>query len=270
LRVVAAENVWGSIASQLGGDRVDVTSIVGNPATDPHDYEPTASDARAMAVANLVIENGVGYDPWAPKLAAANPVSGRLVLDVGKLVGVGAGGNPHRWYSPADVERVTAAITDGYKRLDAKHARYFDAQRARFESRGLARYRSLIATMRARFAGTPVGASESIFAPMARALGLLLLTPAELLNAVSEGTDPTAAAKSAADSQIAGRRIRLWVYNGQNATPDVGRLTDAARARRIPVVTITETLVPASSSFQAWQVRQLAQIEQALAKATQR
>src|SRR6185437_14669693 len=99
VQVVAAENFWGSIASQLGGGRVQVTSVITSPATDPHDYEPTAVDARTVAGAQMVIENGIGYDPWAAKLAAANPVSGRIVLDVGSLVGIKAGGNPHRWYS---------------------------------------------------------------------------------------------------------------------------------------------------------------------------
>ncbi len=92
--VVAAENVWGSIASQLGGDRVTVTSIIDNPNADPHDYEPTTEDARAMATSNFVIENGVGYDPWAQRLIDANPVSGRDVLNVGTLVGAPIYGNP--------------------------------------------------------------------------------------------------------------------------------------------------------------------------------
>src|SRR6266446_3243148 len=109
--VVAAENFWGSIASQLGGDRVTVTSIIDNPNADPHDYEPTAEDARLMATANFVIESGVGYDSWAQRLLDANPVSGRDVLDVGTLVGEPTGGNPHRWYSPSDVQRVIDAIT---------------------------------------------------------------------------------------------------------------------------------------------------------------
>src|SRR5947208_5087564 len=106
IEVVAAENFWGSIASQLGGDRVHVTSVITSPATDPHDYEPTAADARTLAGAKFVIVNGVGYDPWADKLLAANPVGGRVELDVGNLVGVKAGGNPHRWYSPGDVQKV--------------------------------------------------------------------------------------------------------------------------------------------------------------------
>src|SRR5690348_14150794 len=91
IRVVAAENFWGSIASQLGGSRAQVTSIVANPATDPHDYEPTALDARALAGAQLVLVNGIGYDPWASKLLAANPVGSRLVLDVGDLLGLKPG-----------------------------------------------------------------------------------------------------------------------------------------------------------------------------------
>src|SRR6266496_472257 len=103
LEVVAAENFWGSIASQLGGSRVHVTSVITSPATDPHDYEPTAADARTIAGARMVIVNGIGYDPWAQKLIASNPVGGRVVLTVGDLVGVKRGGNPHRWYAPPNV-----------------------------------------------------------------------------------------------------------------------------------------------------------------------
>src|SRR5436305_7603536 len=105
LQVVAAENFWGSIASQLGGSKVHVTSVITSPATDPHDYEPTATDARTIAGARMVIVNGSGYDPWAPKLIAANPVGGRIVLTVGDLVGLDPGANPHRWYSPGDVQK---------------------------------------------------------------------------------------------------------------------------------------------------------------------
>ena len=122
LRVVAAENFWGSIAAQLGGDRVQVASIVTSPTADPHSYEPTAADARAFALAQMVIENGIGYDPWAPKLVAASPLGGRVVLDVGKLVGIQPGGNPHRWYSPPNVQQVIGAIVADYRKLDPKDA----------------------------------------------------------------------------------------------------------------------------------------------------
>ena len=268
VQVVAAENVWGSIAAQLGGDRVHVTSVIANPATDPHDYEPTALDARAFAGAQLVIVNGIGYDPWAPKLLGGNPVGGRLVLTVGDVVGIEPGGNPHRWYSPANVQQVIAAIVADYKRLDPKDAATFDRQRASFETKGLAAYKAEIAAIRKHYAGTPVGASESIFAPLAQALGLKLVTPDSFLKAISEGTEPTAQDVTTIDRQIARREIAVWVFNSQNSTPDVQRLTSAARGKGIAVTTITETLTPATATFQAWQVAQLRALRAALARAT--
>jgi zinc/manganese transport system substrate-binding protein len=268
--VVAAENFWGSIAAQLGGDRVHISSIIDNPNADPHDYEPTTADARLMASARFVIVNGIGYDPWADRLLAANPVSGRDVLNVGKLVGVPVGGNPHRWYSPSDVQRVVDAITAEYKKLDRNDASFFDQQRQSFETKGLAAYHGLISDIRSKYGGTPVGASESIFALMAPALGLNLLTPPSFLTAISEGTEPTAADKATIDHQISSHEIKLYVYNSQNATPDIQRQIEEARSAGIPVATITETLVPAGASFQVWQVHELQSIVAALAKATGR
>jgi zinc/manganese transport system substrate-binding protein len=266
--VVAAENVWGSIASQLGGDRVRVTSIIDNPNSDPHEYEPTAADARTIASASFVIENGIGYDPWAQRLLDANPVSGRDVLNVGTLVGEPTGGNPHRWYSPSDVQRVIDAITTEFKKLDPTDASFFEQRRSSFETTGLAQYHAIISEIRTTYAGTPVGASESIFALMAPALGLNLVTPTTFLTAISEGTEPTAADKATIDHQISSHEIEVYVYNGQNATPDVQRQIEEANAAGIPISTITETLVPASATFQAWQVAQLQALATALHRAT--
>jgi zinc/manganese transport system substrate-binding protein len=257
LDVVAAEDFWGSIAQQLGGDRVEVRDIIGNPAADPHDYEPSAEDARTMAGAQIAIVNGIGYDAWATKLLEANPSSERRELTVGDLLGLSEGDNPHQWYSPDSVEKVIGQITADYKQADPAGAAYFDARRRRFERQGLGRYHRLISQIRSRFAGTPVGASESVFAPLAPALGLKLITPTGFLDAVSEGTEPTPADKATADRQIAQRQIGLWVYNSQNATPDVQRLNDAAKAAAIPIATVTETMTPEGASFQAWQSREL-------------
>lgn len=270
IQVVAAENFWGSIARQLGGDRVDVTSIVTNPAADPHDYEPTPADARTVADSRMTIVNGIGYDEWASRLLSASGSSGRLVLDVGTLIGEPAGGNPHRWYSPADVQRVVTAITQDYIRLDPKHRGFFRARARSFETRGLATYHAEIALIRRRFGGTPVGASESIFVPMAQALGLRLLTPAGFMNAISEGGEPTPQDTATADRQIAHRQIVVWVLNTQNSTPDVARLTGAARSRGIPVAGVTETMTPPTATFQQWQTRELRGLAAALARATGR
>jgi zinc/manganese transport system substrate-binding protein len=220
-----------------------------------------------MAGSQLAIVNGIGYDQWATQLLDANPSSGRTVLTVADLLGLKDGDNPHQWYSPSSVQRVIMQIVADYKQADPGHAAYFDAQRRHFESAGLAGYQRLISRIRAEYAGTPVGASESIFEPLASALGLKLITPRGFMDAIAEGTEPTPADKATADSQIAGGRIKVWIYNSQNATPDVQRLNDAARAAGIPVATVTETLTPEGASFQAWMTRELEGLREALAKA---
>jgi zinc/manganese transport system substrate-binding protein len=267
LRVVAAENFWGSLASQLGGTHASVTSIIANPDADPHDYEPTVADVRAVAGARVAIINGAGYDAWAGKLVAANPSASRQVLTVGEIVGVPAGGNPHRWYSPTDVRTVIDRITGAYQAADPADAAYFTARHDEVLGTALHGYFALISRMRESFAGTPVGASESILVPLADALGLSLVTPASFLDAISEGADPTSADKTTIDRQIAHHEIKVYVYNSQNATPDIQAQVSAARAAGIPVTTVTETLTPAGATFQDWQVRQLNALEQALGQA---
>ncbi len=270
LRVVAAENFWGSIAAQLGGARVQVQSIVSNPDTDPHSYEPSARDARTMATAQLAIVNGIGYDEWASHLLAADSASGRELLDVGSVLGLKAGDNPHQWYSPAHVRAVIATIVAGYDRLAPAGAGYFAQRRRAFETVGLRRYYALIAQIRARYAGVPVGYSESIFQPLGEALGLKLLTPYSFAKAIAEGAEVSARDRQTVDRQASSREIAVWVFNSQNVTPDVQRVNDRARAARIPIATVTETLSPARDSFEQWQVAQLEALERALHEATGR
>lgn len=265
IQVVAAENVWGSIASQLGGRHVHVVSIITNPNTDPHSFEPTALDARTMAGAQLVIENGIGYDPWVSRLLAADQEH-PLTLNVGTLLRVPAGANPHRWYNPADVQAVIKQMTADFTRLDPADRAYFARQRTRFTTVAMNRYDTLARAIKAKYAGTPIGASESIVAMLAPALGLKLITPYSFLKAVSEGTEVSAADKQLIDSQISHHLIKIYIYNSQNVTPDVQAQLAGVQAAHIPYTTITETLVPAGATYQSWQASGLAGIEGALAR----
>ena len=267
--MVAAENFWGSLAEQLGGAHVKVTSIINNPDADPHDYEPTAADGRAIAGAGLAIVNGVGYDPWATKLVDANPADGRTVLDVGDLVGVKDGDNPHRWYNPDDVRKVIDQITADYKKSDPADAAFFDSQHDTVLDTNLKAYFDAIAQIKAKLRrdtgrrlgvdlrAAGAGARTGTCSPRSRSS-----------TAISEGTDPTAPDKATIDAQIKDKQIKVYVYNSQNATPDVQAQVDAAKAAGIPVATITETLTPAGASFQDWQVAQLTALKQALAQGT--
>ncbi len=269
-QVVAAENFWGSIAAQLAGTKASVRSVVVNPSTDPHSYEPNAQDARTIAGAQLAIVNGIGYDNWAPKLLDASPLSGRIVLDVGGLLGLHEGDNPHQWYSPSSVARVVAQIVADYDALEPSASAYFAQRERAFTTRDLARYDALRKEIRAKYAGTPVGYSESIFRPLGEDLGLKLLTPYSFAKAIADGGDVSAQDKQQTDTQARKRLIKIWVFNSQNVTPDVQRINDIAREQRIPIATVTETLSPASDSFEQWQVAELEGIARALHEATGR
>lgn len=270
LQVAAAENFWGSIAAQLGGEKVAVTSIVTKPSTDPHAYEPTAANGVTIARSQMAIVNGIGYDNWATKLLAANPSSGRAVLDVGRLLGLEQGDNPHQWYSPSSVQRAIGQIAADYKRLDPKDSSYFDQRRTAFQTQGLAQYNRLRSEIRARYAGVPVGYSESVFQPLGQNLDLKLITPYSFAKAIAEGSDVSAEEEQTVDKQAEDGAIEVWVYNSQNVTPDVQRVNQIARAAHIPIATVTETLSPASASFEQWQDAQLTELHAALHKATGR
>ena len=212
ISVVAAENFWGSIATQLGGDRVTVKSVITNPDTDPHSYEASAQDGRTFATAQFVIVNGVGYDPWTQGLLAANPATGRIVLNVGKLVGIPVGRQPAPLVLPrrrprghrADHRRLPDASTPA-------DAAYFEAQERSSRRGRLAPYDKLLDEIKAKYAGTPIGASESIVTPLAAALGLHLHHARDFLDAISEGNDPTAADKATIDprSSTSDQDLRL-------------------------------------------------------------
>ena len=267
IEVVAAENTWGSLAEQVGGTHVHVVSLVHSPSVDPHDYEPTAEDARAVAVARYVIVNGAGYDPWASRLLDANPSSDRVVLTVADLVHRRQGDNPHVWYDPTAVSRAVSQMVADLSRLDSSGDAYVQ-QQAAVLYRAFSRYNDLRASIRARFRGVAVGATETIFTDLAADLGLRLATPDSFMKAISQGADVTARDKAAVDALVSSRAIQVLVFNRQNSTPDVDRLVARARAEGIPVVAITETPVPATARFQDWQVAQLTALQQALQKAT--
>ncbi len=261
--VVAGENFWGSLAAQLGASKVQVTSIVTDPNADPHEYESSATDARAFAEARLVILNGAGYDRWGQKLLDANRSSNRVVLTVADLLGKKEGDNPHYWYDPNYVARVADRITADYKAIDAGNASFFDHQRAQLATAFMP-YLEEIATLKQKYSNAPVGSTESIFQYMAVALGLNLTTPQAFMNAVAEGNDPPASAVAEFQTQISANKIKVLVYNVQTASAVTTNIKDLARSRHIPSVGVSETLLPANLSFQDWQLKQLTEIEAAL------
>jgi zinc/manganese transport system substrate-binding protein len=256
LVVVAVENTWGSIATQLGGAQAVVTSIVSDPNADPHEYESTPADARLMASANYVIINGAGYDSWAAQLLAAQPEAARKVLDVSELVGKHPGDNPHFWYDPVFVDKVVAQITADYSSLRPAGAAYFTTRASAFQQL-LVPYRQRLANVQQHFGGVPVAATESIFQYMADYLHLDLVTPDAFMNAVAEGNDPAAAGLVTFTQQIDSRAFRVLVINVQTVTPLTTELRQHASRLHIPVVGVSETMQPPTTTFEAWMDGQL-------------
>ena len=263
--VVAAENFWGSIVSQLGGSHVRVLSIVTDPNTDPHDYESSASAARAVAEAGYVIENGVGYDDWMSKLLAASPSSGRQVFNIGAYLGKHPGDNPHLWYNPGYVTAAENHIEADLKALDPRDKAYFTARR-RATDAGFATIAAQLARIRRADAGRPVASTESIFVYLARYLGLKLVSPPAFMNAVSEGNDPPAASVAEFTQQLSAHQVDALVYNKQTATALTTSMRELALRAHIPVIGVTETIQPPGTSFQRWFAAELTALAAALAR----
>jgi zinc/manganese transport system substrate-binding protein len=262
--VVAAENTWGSLAAQLGGRFVHVTSVITNPNADPHEYEASTAVARAFGQADYVILNGAGYDDWAAKILAANPERHRHVFVVAQLLGKKPGDNPHFWYDPADVSRVIDRISSDYASLVPADAAYFRRRLAAVEA-SFGPYRELLDTIRDRDAGDKVASTESIFQYMAESLHLDLVTPYPFMQAVADGYDPPVSAVATFERQIAGRDFRLLVYNTQTVTALTTNIRAQVAAKHIAVVGISETLRPPGTTFQEWMVSELSSISRALA-----
>ncbi len=266
LHVVAAENFWGSLAAQIGGAHVDVRSLVSDPNADPHEYEASAADARAVAQADYVIENGAGYDSWMDRLIGAGQGSrsDRKTLNVAALVGVQEGGNPHLWYDPGYVNAAAAHMAQDLAALDPANAAYYEANYQTLQASLALGYQGDIAQIKAQFGGAKVAATEDIFSYLANAAGLDLVSPKSFISAVAEGNDPPPASVVQFEDQLRSGQVKVLVYNEQTVTPLTDSMRQIAAQSGIPVVGITETMQPPGADFQDWMGGQVTALMRAL------
>ncbi|HWE78911.1 MAG TPA: zinc ABC transporter substrate-binding protein, partial [Pseudolabrys sp.] len=213
------------------------------------------------ADAQVVIVNGVNYDPWIDKLLQSNPNPKRIVISAAKLMGRKPGDNPHLWYDPATMPRVAEAITATLTAADPAHATDF-ATNLNTLLGSLERIDTRIAALRGKYQGTPVTATEPVFGPMAQALGLTMRNERFQI-AVMNDTEPSAHDLAEIERDLKERKVKLLFYNSQVSEALVTRLRDLAKASNIPVVGVTETL-PAGQYFQNWMLSELDATEKAL------
>lgn len=263
IAVVAAENFYGDIVHQIGGDRVAVVSIMNNPDQDPHLFETTPATVRQIANAQIVVFNGANYDPWMEKLLAATPRSNRTAINVAQLMGRKPGDNPHLWYDPPTMPAVATAIADALSRADSAHSSDY-ATRLDATLASLSRITRRVAQLKTKHAGTAVSATEPVFGPMADALGLVMRNQRFQL-AMMNDTEPSARDVAAFERDLKDRKVKVLIYNSQVSEKLTERLRDIAAKSRIPVVGVTETM-PANTTFQDWLLGELDAMDKALSE----
>jgi zinc/manganese transport system substrate-binding protein len=256
VEVVAAENFWGDIAAQIGGSHVTVSSIISDPNTDPHIYQSDPRDAALVSNAQLVIENGLGYDDFIDNVLGTGGRSGRRVLSVAKVLDVGGSNpNPHLWYWTARLPTVASAIAAQLSSIDPKDSASFRAGARRFDT-SLTPLLATIAQIRAKYAGTKIAYTERVPGYLVEAAGLVLGTPTSFSQAIEDGNDPSPADAEAFDADITSHAVKVLLYNAQVVDAQTTQIKQLATSAGIPVVGVTETLPPSYSDFQAWQLAQ--------------
>ncbi len=260
--IVAAENVYGDVAAQIGGPDVKVTSIISTPRQDPHAFEASAATARALAGADIVIRNGAGYNSWIERLLAGTAAPHRSVIVVADLMHRQPGDNPHLWYDPKTMPVVAAKIADDLTARNPAHAELYRVRLKAFYN-SLKPITDRIDALRTKHAGTPVTATEPVFGDMARAIGLDMRNTRFQL-AVMNGTEPGAHDLAAMHDDLAGHRVKLLFYNSQVSAGLTDRLRALAQTAKIPTVGISE-IEPPGKSYQQWIADALDAVDKALA-----
>ena len=261
--VVAGENFWGSLVSQIGGTHVNVTSIVTDPNADPHEYESSISNAQAVASACLVIVNGAGYDSWAQRLISASGNQHLTVLNVQELLHASPDANPHFWYSPYYVNDTVKAMFRDLVSIDPADSAYYTQQYISLNA-SLGVYNERIHEIASQFAGTKVAATEDIFVYLANATRLDLVSPPAFMQAVAEGNDPPAASVATFQQLLENKSVNLLVYNQQTVIPLTQSMKALAAQNNIPVVAVTETIQPQDVQFQVWMNAELLALQNGL------
>jgi zinc/manganese transport system substrate-binding protein len=261
--VVAAENFWGNIASQIGGARVHVTSLISDPNADPHLYESDARAAESVAAARVVIVNGAGYDDFVGKLLGST--SGhRSVITAAELAPkVRQDANPHLWYDLTRVRAMAATMEQAFARDDAAHSSEFAANERHFDA-ALQPIDDVIATIRTHFPHAPVAYTERVPGYLLQAAGLDVVTPSGFARAIEDGNEPSAADTQRMKSLVSQHRLRVLLYNAQATSKVTSSVRTEARNAGVPVIAVTETMPVHAGSYQAWQLAQATELLHAL------
>jgi zinc/manganese transport system substrate-binding protein len=268
ITAVAAENQYGSVIAQVGGRYVTVTSLLSNPSTDPHSFEASPQVAREVGSARLIVQNGLGYDSFMTAIEAASPSAARSVVTVQRLLHLpDSTANPHLWYDPGTMPLVANAIAADLAAIEPAHAAYFRANAAAF-ARSLRPWLDALAAMRADYPGTPVATTEPVADYLLQAAGAVNRTPWTFQADIMNGVDPSPQDVATERGLLTAGKVRALVYNVQVTDPLTQSLIALAKANRIPVVGVYETMPQPGFDYQSWMAAEATALRNAISGST--
>jgi zinc/manganese transport system substrate-binding protein len=262
IKIVAAENFYGGVAKQIAGADADVFSILSNPNQDPHEFTTSASTAKAVADADIVIYNGLGYDSWMEKLLGTPGRKGRVVICVANLVQAKDGDNPHIWYAPSSMLQLASNLAVEIAKRDPQRSDEILRNASKFQL-GTGPLLGKIAALKSKYGGTTVTATEPVFGYMADALGLKMLNYDFQVNVMND-TEPSAAQAAAFEKSLNPKTVKILFYNKQVTDPTTERLKRLAVQSGVPIVGVTETQPPGAKNYADWMMRELEAVESGL------
>jgi zinc/manganese transport system substrate-binding protein len=265
IKAVGAENEYANVISQIGGKHVQVSAILSNPNTDPHTFESSPSVAKIVSAAQLIVQNGVGYDSFMNKIESASPNSSRQVITVQTLRGLpDSTPNPHLWYSPQTMPLVAEALANDLSQIQPANAPYFQANATKFIN-SLTPWYQAIARFKAKYGGTAVATTEPVGDYMLEAAGTDNLTPFSLQASIMNGTDPAPQNVSIQDGLFSGHKVKAFVYNQQVTDSLTASFLSKAKAEGIPVVGVYETMPTPGYDYQSWMLAEVNALTKAVA-----
>jgi zinc/manganese transport system substrate-binding protein len=261
---VGAENEYTDVIQQVGGKYVQASAIMSNPNTDPHTFEASASVAQLVSSAQLVVQNGVGYDGFMNTIENAAPSSSRKVIVVQNVLGLpDSTPNPHLWYQPSTMPAVANAIAADLATLQPAHASYFKANAASFVS-SLTAWDNAMAAFKAKYPNTPVATTEPVADYMLQAVGADNLTPFTFQADIMNGTDPSAQNVALERSLFTQHKVKVFLYNQQVTSSLTQSFITLAHANGIPVVGVYETMPVPGFDYQSWMLTEVQDLQKAV------
>jgi zinc/manganese transport system substrate-binding protein len=264
ISAVGAENEYANVIEQIGGKYVDVSAVLSDPNTDPHSFEASASIAKQVAAADVVVQNGLGYDGWMDKIESASASDSRDVIDVQELLGLpDSTPNPHLWYKPETMPAVAKQLVADFSELQPEHKSYFEANLAKFEA-SLQPWLKGLKEFSTKLPGAAVATTEPVADYLLEAAGIENLTPFTMQADVMNDADPAPQAVALQEGLFTEGKADAFVYNQQVTDSITEKFLGAAAANDVPVVGVYETM-PAGYTYQRWMEAELTALEEAVA-----